>query len=307
MILVDLERVAFDGDLAAHPDGHVQFGAVVVGGRLPIVDAVGDLFDGRAHGPLRPRHHLLDAGEDGLFAVFIQQGRDALLVDADGRDLGVVVDPGTFGPAHVIQDQLHDIFPLFIPLHHFDSRNREPLRAVLEQHLPEKGLVLEVGSGTGEHAAYFAQRFPGLTFQPTDFDTDNHASIAAHTQPLTNVRAPIALDASGWPWPIERADVLWAFNVIHISPPEVLAGLMRGAGELLPSEGLLLTYGPYRIRGEHTAPSNERFESWLKSLDPRFGVRELEDVVAQANANGLDLRERVPMPANNFTLVFEKR
>lgn len=187
------------------------------------------------------------------------------------------------------------------------ARNRGPLEAVLRAHLPARGLVLEVGSGTGEHAAYFAPRFTGLSFQPTDVDLDNHPSITAHTRALPNVAPPQRLDASAWPWPIECADVVLAFNVIHISPPEVLSGLMRGTGELLPAGGLLLTYGPYRIGGEHTAPSNERFESWLKSLNPRFGVRDMEDVVAQANANGLDLREQRPMPANNFTLVFEKR
>jgi len=187
------------------------------------------------------------------------------------------------------------------------ARNREALLEVLRRHFPERGLVVEVGSGTGEHTAFFSQHFDELEFQPTDVEPENHGSVCAHTRDLPNVRPPLQLDAAAWPWPIEAADVLLAINVIHISPPEVLSGLMRGAGELLSTGGLLFTYGPYRIGGEQTAPSNAQFELWLKSLDPRFGVRDLEQVMREAEAHELEFVERVAMPANNFTLVFRRR
>jgi len=174
--------------------------------------------------------------------------------------------------------------------------------------LPSSGLVLEIGSGTGQHVVHFARALPGLTFQPSEVDEERHASIAAWIaqEKLANVRAPIAFDVTRLPWPVRAADAIVCINVIHISPWEATVALMRGAGEILPPGGVLVTYGPYRRDGRHTAPSNEAFDASLKSRDPRWGVRDLEEVAAVARAQGLELEETAIMPANNFTLVFRK-
>jgi SAM-dependent methyltransferase len=188
------------------------------------------------------------------------------------------------------------------------ERNKQPIVEVLARVLPPKGLVLEIGSGTGQHVAHFAKALPALTFQPSEMDAERHASIAAwvaHDR-LANVRPPLAFDVTRLPWPVRAADAVVCINVIHISPWEATFALMKGAGEILPPGGVLVTYGPYRREGRHTAPSNEAFDASLKSRDPRWGVRDMEEVVAAAHAQGLQLEDTVPMPANNFTLVFRK-
>ena len=188
------------------------------------------------------------------------------------------------------------------------ERNKQPILEVLARVLPPTGLVLEIGSGTGQHVAHFAKALPKLTFQPSEVDLERHASIAGWVrhEELANVRALIAFDATQLPWPVRAADAVVCINVIHISPWEATLGLMKGAGEILPPGGVLVTYGPYRRDGRHTAPSNESFDASLKSRDPRWGVRDMEEVAAAAKAAGLQLEETVPMPANNFTLVFRR-
>ena len=188
------------------------------------------------------------------------------------------------------------------------ERNKQPILEVLARVLPPSGLVLEIGSGTGQHVAHFAKALPGLTFQPSEMDESRHPSIAAwiaHEQ-LANVRPPIAFDVAAPPWPVRAADAVICINVIHISPWAATLGLMRGAGEVLRPGGVLVTYGPYRRGGAHTAPSNEAFEAWLKERDELWGVRDMEEVAAVAQAAGLEHEEAVPMPANNFTLVFRR-
>ena len=188
------------------------------------------------------------------------------------------------------------------------ERNKRPILEVLSRVLPPTGLVLEIGSGTGQHVAHFAKALPQLTFQPSEMDESRHASIAAwirHEQ-LPNVRPPLAFDVTRLPWPVPTADAIVCINVIHISPWEATLALMKGAGELLAPGNVLVTYGPYRRGGAHTAPSNEAFDASLKSRDPRWGVRGMEEVGAVAKAAGLELEESVPMPANNFTLVFRR-
>ncbi len=188
-------------------------------------------------------------------------------------------------------------------------RNRGPIADVLATVLPsrEGALVLEIASGSGEHVAHFAERFGHLTFQPTEASADALASIDGHCAERTNVRPAIVLDVLS-PWPISEADALVCINMIHASVPETVPALMKGAAAILPSGGVMLTYGAYKIGGQHTAPSNETFDRWLKTeRDPRFGVRDLEAVEAEANAAGLDLEARVPMPANNFALVWRRR
>ena len=187
-------------------------------------------------------------------------------------------------------------------------RNRGPIADVLERVLPPSGLVLEIASGTGEHVTFFARRMPHLTWQPSDPDPEARASVAAllADEERPNVRAPVALDAAATEWPVRRADAIVCINMIHISPLASLDGLMAGAARLLPVGGPLVLYGPYKIGGVHTAPSNEEFDAWLKTRDPRWGVRDLEAVIDIANEHRIDLIERIAMPANNFVLVMRK-
>ena len=188
------------------------------------------------------------------------------------------------------------------------ERNKQAILEVLARVLPASGLVLEIGSGTGQHVAHFAKALPALTFQPSEVDAARHASIAAWIahESLANVRPPIAFEVTQLPWPVRAADAIVCINVIHISPWEATAALMRGAGEILPPGGVLVTYGPYGRDGRHTAPSNEEFDASLKARDPSWGVRDLEVAAAAAKKEGLELEEVVAMPANNFTVVFRR-
>jgi len=187
------------------------------------------------------------------------------------------------------------------------ARNREPILAVLQRTLPRRGLVLEIASGTGEHAAFFASAFPDLVWQPSDVDPAGRRSVVAWTSDVPNVRPPLALDVRDEAWPVTQADAIVAINMIHIAPWACCLGLVRGAGRVLPADGCLYLYGPYRIGGRHTAPSNEVFDASLKGRDPEWGVRDLEAVVAAADAVGLTHLETVPMPANNQSVVFRRR
>lgn len=186
------------------------------------------------------------------------------------------------------------------------GRNRDVILQELRPHAPESGLLVEVGSGTGQHTAHFAQAMPGLTFQPTDWEDARFASIAAWSADLPNVRAPQVLDASSEEWPVEAADALYCANVVHISPVEVLHGLLRGAGRILPAGGLLALYGPYLIDGKPTTESNAAFDRSLQDRDPRWGLRDLGEVTRLAAAQGLSREDVVAMPANNFFVVFRR-
>jgi cyclopropane fatty-acyl-phospholipid synthase-like methyltransferase len=187
------------------------------------------------------------------------------------------------------------------------ARNRDPILAVLKRVLPVDARVLEIASGAGEHAVYFARAMPGQTWQPSDPDASARASIKAwaDSEGLTNVLAPRAIDVRAVIWDAEpEYDAVVAINMIHISPWEATLGLVAGAGRLLRDEGVLYTYGPYKRDGRHTAPSNEEFEAWLKDRDPAFAVRDVAEVQQAAAVQGLSLREIVQMPANNLSLVF---
>jgi SAM-dependent methyltransferase len=189
------------------------------------------------------------------------------------------------------------------------ERNREPLLEVLQRVVPDKGLFLEIASGTGEHCVYFAAHLPGLTFLPSDLGSEQLESIEAWRLDagLLNIRPAHRIDVmSSEPWHDAPVDVVFCANMIHIAPPPALTGLVQGAARHLAPGGLFITYGPYKLGGKHTAPSNERFEEWLRAQDPSFGVRDLEDLTAQAGEVGLRLEETVPMPANNFTVLFRK-
>jgi SAM-dependent methyltransferase len=186
------------------------------------------------------------------------------------------------------------------------ERNREPIREVLARELPATGTVLEIASGTGEHAVHFARAFPDLTWQPSDPNPSSRASIDAWRAEsgLANLAAPLALDVTA-PWPIDRADAIVCINMIHISPWESSLALFAGAAAILPEGGLLYTYGPYRFDGV-TAPSNIEFEKWLHAQDARFGVRDLRELTIAAGERGLVLRGAVAMPANNHSLLFRR-
>lgn len=169
--------------------------------------------------------------------------------------------------------------------------------------------MLEVGCGSGAHAAWFAPRLPGLTWQPTEA---NPAALAVIAQWAASVKAdnlcpPLLLDAASADWPVQSADAVVSINMVHYSPWESALGLMAGAGRVLSPGGVLYLYGPFRINGAQTAPSNARFEEWLKSIDPRFGVRDIGALSEAAAPHGLVFRERIAMPANNFSLVFDRR
>lgn len=187
-------------------------------------------------------------------------------------------------------------------------RNREPIAAVLADWLPRSGLVLEIASGTGEHAVFFAERFPGLQWQPSDVDPDALASIAEWRARagLANVLAPLVIDAAQPGWPAERADAMLSINMVHISPWRSALGLLDGAGRLLPEGGPLILYGPWLADGAPTAPSNLEFDADLRSRDPSWGLRRVEEFEAAAAIRGLRLVETRPMPANNMMLLLRR-
>jgi SAM-dependent methyltransferase len=188
------------------------------------------------------------------------------------------------------------------------ARNREPILEVLKRVLPRDGLVLEIASGGGEHAAYFAQNLPGVFWQPTDANTEMFESIAAHRAAagVANLLEPLHLDVTSDQWPVERADALVCCNMIHIAPWTATEGLVAGAGRTLSRGGLLYLYGPYKIDGHHTAPSNEDFDASLRARNPLWGVRDLTDVSGLAERHGFALSETVPMPANNLSVIFRR-
>jgi SAM-dependent methyltransferase len=188
------------------------------------------------------------------------------------------------------------------------ARNRYPILEVLRRVLPPKGLVLEVACGSGEHAAYFAAKLPTLAWQPTDPDREALASAAAHCTAVgaPNLLPPLPLDVMSDHWPVERADIVICCNMIHIAPWAACEGLVAGAARTLPTGGLLYLYGPYKIGGEHTAPSNRDFDLDLRARNPEWGIRDLGDVTALAERHGFKLAETVPMPANNLSVMFRR-
>ncbi|MFC5392864.1 DUF938 domain-containing protein [Bosea vestrisii] len=188
------------------------------------------------------------------------------------------------------------------------QRNRDPILAVLREVLPAQGLVLEVASGSGEHAVHFAAAFPNLTFQPSDPDPAALASIDAWASEsaLPNLRPAIRLDAMAPRWPVTQADAILCINMIHISPWAATEGLVRQAGQLLPAGGPLYLYGPYRQHDVPLAASNAVFDDSLRRRNPKWGLRELEAVAELARAAGFGEPAVTAMPANNLSVVFRK-
>jgi SAM-dependent methyltransferase len=192
------------------------------------------------------------------------------------------------------------------------ARNCGPIREVLTRVLPKKGIVLEIGSGSGEHLIYFAKALPGLVWLPSDPDSASRASINAWmtvTEGLVNVRAPVAIDVREGVWGVEDYapfDAMISLNMVHIAPWDAALGLLAGAGRLLRPDGVLVFYGPFMLGGTHTAASNAAFDADLRRRDPRWGVRDVDDLIGAAAPHGLELLELVAMPANNISLVFIK-
>lgn len=189
-------------------------------------------------------------------------------------------------------------------------RNRAAIAAVLAEELPAAGLVLEIASGSGEHAVHFAGAFPALDWQPSDPDPAALASIAAWRDEagLANVHAPVMLDAAAAPteWPVAAADALLCINMVHISPWAVTLGLMAGAARLLGPGAPLILYGPFVEDDVPTAASNLAFDESLRARDPAWGLRNLCEVNAAAADKGLALTRRAVMPANNLMLVYRR-
>ena len=189
-------------------------------------------------------------------------------------------------------------------------RNRGLIFDLLRDVLPESGTVLEIASGSGEHIIHFAARLPGLVWQPSDPSPRTRASIQewVKTEAVANVLPPLDIDTSTETWPIARADaMIIAINMVHISPWAATQGLMKGAGTLLPTGGTLILYGPYRRAGEPFVESNVKFDADLRSRNPAWGIRFLEDVVSLAKQFGLAMTEVVQMPANNLGVVFKRQ
>ena len=188
------------------------------------------------------------------------------------------------------------------------SRNREPILSVLRSILPNMGLVLEVASGTGEHIVHFARALPMLTWQPSDPSEGARRSIAAWVaaEGLNNLCPSLDLDAVRDRWPVDHAAALVCINMIHISPWVATAGLMAGAGRILDQGAPLYLDGPFRKAARPIEPSNAAFDTDLRHRDPRWGLRDLDEVTACAAMHGLLLERVVDMPASNLSLVFRK-
>jgi hypothetical protein len=192
------------------------------------------------------------------------------------------------------------------------ERNRQPILKVLQQVLPAQGVALEIASGTGQHAAWFAAGLPGWTWQPSDAQADAFESIAAWCAQagVANVRAPVMLDVLAPHWPNGEMEftasfnALFCANMLHISPWTTCAALMQGAARYLAPHGKLIVYGPFLERGVPTSPGNLGFDASLRQRNPAWGIRELGDVAQQAALAGLALSQRIEMPANNLLLVF---
>lgn len=189
------------------------------------------------------------------------------------------------------------------------ARNFGPILHLLKERLPQPGRVLEVASGAGEHALWMAEALPDVTWQPTDREPLSLKSIDAWrlTKDLPNLKKPIALDAAHPDtWLIGKADAVVCINMVHIAPWAATEGLMRGAAQVLPKDGMLFIYGPFSMEGKHTAPSNEAFDADLKKRNPEWGVRDVNQLRAAGAPHGLTLAEIIKMPANNLSLVFRK-
>ncbi len=188
------------------------------------------------------------------------------------------------------------------------DQNRQPIFEVLAPAVTDRRRLLEIGSGTGQHAVWFGQRLPQLVWQTSDL-RENHPGIRQWVEEaaLPNVRPPIELDTRQQPWPEIEADCVFSANTAHIMADDAVEAMFRGVAALLPPTGIFLLYGPFHYGGRYTAPSNERFDQWLKQRDPASGIKDFDALDALAEAAGMQLIADHAMPANNRTLIWRKR
>ncbi|MBP6901230.1 MAG: DUF938 domain-containing protein [Burkholderiaceae bacterium] len=189
------------------------------------------------------------------------------------------------------------------------ERNKGPITEQLQRLLPASGRLLEIASGSGQHAVHGAAALPGWHWQPSDTEATALGSIRAWRQHsgLANLAPPLALDVLSQPWPVDGLfDALFCANMLHIAPWPCCAALMQGAARHLAADGRLLIYGPFQVEGQATAPSNLAFDADLRQRHPQWGLRWLHEVAAEAERTGLALQQRVAMPANNLLLVFAR-
>jgi len=194
------------------------------------------------------------------------------------------------------------------------ARNRDPILKVLKECMPPEGTILEIASGSGEHAQYFTEALAPCCWLPSDPDQSSLDSIRAWwwDKQLNNILPAVKIDSRDALWEVEKnpptpaIEAMVCINMIHISPWDATIGLMKGANRILPPGGILYLYGPYKVDGSHTAPSNEAFDQNLKSRNPDWGIKNLEDVQECATQNGLTFLKTVEMPANNLSVIFRK-
>lgn len=189
------------------------------------------------------------------------------------------------------------------------ERNQQPILDVLRRTLPSKGLVLEIASGTGQHASFFSRHLTTIRWQPSDASREAIESIAARVREAKrgNLLPPLELDVRATPWPRVDADAVVCINMIHIAPWEATVALFQGASKILEEAQHLITYGPYRLHGMHTAQSNAAFDQTLRARNAEWGVRDVDDLQELGERTEFELEERVAMPANNMTLIWTRR
>lgn len=188
------------------------------------------------------------------------------------------------------------------------ERNQQPILDVLRRTLPLEGLVLEIASGTGQHACFFSKRLTKIRWQPSDASPEALDSIAARVREAgrDNLLPPLELDVRATPWPLADADAIVCINMIHIAPWEATVALFEGASRILEEAQSLITYGPYRLHGTHTSQSNAAFDQSLRARNAEWGVRDIDDLQALGEETGFALGERVAMPVNNMTLIWTR-
>ena len=192
------------------------------------------------------------------------------------------------------------------------ERNREPILKVLSEVLFQNSKVLEIASGTGEHAVYFASKLPSCQWIPSDINPESRSSITAwkNDSAIDNLSLPLSIDVTqdNWQSAVAKQQInsIVNINMIHIAPWQACLGLMKGAGQILPPSGILYLYGPYKRDGEHTAVSNANFDRSLRDRNPQWGVRDLEQVIEVAANADLKLQQVIEMPANNLSVIFSR-
>ncbi len=196
-----------------------------------------------------------------------------------------------------------------LPLWPAAERNKQPILERLLEIVPKAGGTwLEVAAATGQHAVHFAPHFPSYRYLPSDYDEKHLATLIKRqlVARVENLLPPVRLDVTESAWPAQEVDIIYCANMVHIAPFEVAEGLFRGAAKLLATGKLLITYGPYKFDGVHTSESNERFDMSLRERDASWGVRDVSDLRRVAEVVGFVCREPIPMPSNNFLLVWDK-